>query len=76
MSKNRKLALNSGIQTNQILTNDDEVCIPSLSSILLDVLTIIAAARDVGTFKWCIASEHKNSLIDDLKTARPSPNRE
>ena len=37
MSKNRKLALNSGIQTDQILTNDDEVCIPSLSSILLDV---------------------------------------
>ena len=29
------LALNSGIQTNQILTNDDEVCITSLSNILL-----------------------------------------
>ena len=28
-----KLALKSGIQTNQILTNDDEVCIPRLSSI-------------------------------------------
>ena len=28
---------NSGIQTCQILTNDDEVCIPSLSSILLAV---------------------------------------
>ena len=26
---------NSGIKTYQILTNDDEVCIPSLSSILL-----------------------------------------
>ena len=37
MSKNRKLALNSGIQTNQILTNDDEVCIQRLSSILLAV---------------------------------------
>ena len=33
----RKLALNSGIQTNQILTNDAEVCIPRLSSILLAV---------------------------------------
>ena len=32
------MALNSGIKTNQILTNDDEVCIPSLSSILLAVL--------------------------------------
>ena len=35
MSKNKKLALNSGIQTYQILTNNDEVCIPSLSSIIL-----------------------------------------
>ena len=32
-----KLALNSGIQTYQILTNDDEVCIPNLSSSLLAV---------------------------------------
>ena len=31
------MALNSGIQTNQILTNDDEVCIPCLSSIFLAV---------------------------------------
>ena len=31
------MALNSGIQTYQILTNVDEVCIPSLSSILLAV---------------------------------------
>ena len=31
------MALNSGIQTYQILTNDEEVCIPSLSSILLAV---------------------------------------
>ena len=32
----KKLALNSRIQTYQILTND-EVCIPSLSSILIAV---------------------------------------
>ena len=31
------MTLNSGIQTYQILTNDDEVCIPSLFSILLAV---------------------------------------
>ena len=31
------MALNSGIQTYQILTNDDEVGIPSLSSIILAV---------------------------------------
>ena len=33
--KDKKLALNSGIATNQILRNDDEVCIPCLSSISL-----------------------------------------
>ena len=36
MAKNKKLALKLEIQTYQILTND-EVCIPSLSSILLAV---------------------------------------
>ena len=35
-----KLALKLGIQTYQIFTNDDEVCIPSLSSILLAVMKI------------------------------------
>ena len=35
------MALNSGIQTNQILTNNDEVCIPRLSSILLAVLGLL-----------------------------------
>ena len=35
-AKNKnKFALKLGIQTYQILTNDDEVCIPRLSSILL-----------------------------------------
>ena len=37
MQKNKKLALKLGIQTYQILTNYDEVCIPSRSSILLAV---------------------------------------
>ena len=37
--KNKKLALELGMQTYQILTNDDEVSIPSLSSILLAVIT-------------------------------------
>jgi hypothetical protein len=35
------LALNSEIQTNQILENDDEVFIPHLSFILLAVHTFI-----------------------------------
>ena len=37
------MALKLGIQTYQILTNDDEVCIPSLSSILLAVLRVVPA---------------------------------
>ena len=42
--KKKKLALNSGIQTNQILTNDDEVCIPCLSSILLAVQALFTSS--------------------------------
>ena len=33
--KDKKLALYSGIQTYQTFTNNDEVCIPRLSNILL-----------------------------------------
>ena len=33
------MALKLGLLTQQILTNHDEVCIPSLSSILLAVVT-------------------------------------
>ena len=40
MPKKKKLALKSGIQTYQILTNDDEVCNPSHSSILLAVTNL------------------------------------
>ena len=45
--KNKKLALNLGIETYQILTNDDEVCIPSLSSILIAVLKQIKIKSSV-----------------------------
>ena len=34
----KKNALDSGMKTNRILTNDDEVFIPSLFNILLAVL--------------------------------------
>jgi hypothetical protein len=44
------MALNSGIQTYQILTNDDEVCIPSLSSILLALLRI----KGVSDLETCM----------------------
>ena len=37
MPKNKKFTLSTGVLTNQILTNYDEVCNPSLSSILLAV---------------------------------------
>ena len=40
MPKNKELTLNSGIQTNQILTNDVEVYIPRLSSIVLAALVV------------------------------------
>jgi hypothetical protein len=36
--KKEKNVLKLGIQTYQILTNDDEVCVPSLSSIFLAVI--------------------------------------
>ena len=36
-NKNKELALKLEMQTYQILTNDDEVCILSLSTILLAV---------------------------------------
>ena len=67
MPKNKKLALNSGIQTNQILKNDDEVCIPCLPSILLAVQ--IFCARQLkqvalgtgqefsGSFNFCVPNE-------------------
>ena len=48
MPKNKKLALDLGIQTYQILTNDDEVCIPSLSSIL----SCTYCDRFSFPFKW------------------------
>ena len=41
MPKKKEMALNLGIQTYKILTNDDEVCIPSLSSILLAVRKLL-----------------------------------
>ena len=44
--KNKKFTLNSGIHTYQILTNVDEVCIPSLSSILLAVQMRHMGARN------------------------------
>ena len=49
--KIKKLAINSGIQTYQILTNDDEVFIPSLSSILLAVHTYFQFTKSTQALK-------------------------
>ena len=58
MQKNKKLALNSEIQTNQILTNNYEVCIPSLSSILIAVRITEATKRLFYSFEtWAIAEK-------------------
>ena len=38
--KNKKMALKLEVQTYQILTNDNDVCIPNLFSIPLAVLAI------------------------------------
>ena len=48
MPKNKKLALKLGIQTYQILINDDEVCIPSHSSIYLAVYI------QCHNFEWAV----------------------
>ena len=50
--KCKKLTLDSHIQTYQILTNNDEVCIPSISSILI--------ALSAEFFSLCIPFLQKN----------------
>ena len=48
--KNKKLALKLGIQTYQILTNNEEVCISSLSSIPLAVAQGLLNNRNSCTY--------------------------
>ena len=49
MLKRQEIGFKIGKQTFQILTNDDEVCIPSLSSILLAVKAVYSQSGDAGT---------------------------
>ena len=51
MPKHKKLTLKLGIQTYQILTNDDEVCIPSLSNILLAVSNLFCTINKANFVK-------------------------
>ena len=55
------MALKLGIQTYQILTNDDEVCIPSLSSILLAVIHAAGSDLYIATCKLhgCLDDKHQ-----------------
>ena len=48
------MALELGIMTYQILTNNDEVCTPSLSSILLAVLILVIEKKgeQFGLIEW------------------------
>ena len=55
------MALNSGIQTYEIFTNDDEVCIQSLSSILL---AVILAGLPITEPYWF------NTQLSDWSTCR------
>ena len=65
--KNKKLALNSVIQTYQILTNDDEVCILSLSRILLAVWNG-NMNPDSSLFFWKIT--HKKCQACELRNLK------
>ena len=56
MSKNKKFTLNSGVQTNQILTNDDKVCIPRLSSIFLAVIRKNSRRLEGEDFSFILAN--------------------
>ena len=58
MPKNKKLALKLGIETDQILTNCDEVCIPSLFSTLLAVTVklFVATGFEIDTPKRLLIS--------------------
>ena len=64
MPRNKKLALNSGIQqTYQVLTKDDEVCIPSLSSILLAALQYRVAT---SPYAVCTSTTINDILWDNF----------
>jgi hypothetical protein len=57
------LPLNSGIQTNQILSNDDEVCIPHLSSILLALHREFPKAESGKSFVPSATSKDIHTVI-------------
>ena len=60
------MALNSGIQTYQNLTNGDEVCIPSLSRIFLAVLKNDFENQNFAMFEEAINNFGRS---DDARTS-------
>ena len=58
MFKKNKIALDSGIQTYQILIND-EVCTPSLSSVLLAVKGIYLVSLPTYYIKYLNSRPHR-----------------
>ena len=61
------MALNSGIQTYQILINDDEFCIPSLSSIFLAVYSSNRIRKTQNEHLIVVFSKFDRSVIVKLK---------
>ena len=53
-AKKKRLASKSGIQTCQILTNDDEVCIPSLSSMYSLSCKVLFFKKSLLALEKCI----------------------
>ena len=80
MPKNKKLTLSSGIQTYQILTNDDEVCFPSLSSILLAVCMtktqMERGCREAESIPWCYKRSYHLQMLWKLGILQWKPKRE
>ena len=62
------MLLNSGIQTYQILTNDDEVCIPSLSSIIL--LAVSSISKQKIQTEEAMSKQNQNNAYVDTKVTR------
>ena len=58
----KKLALKLGIQNHQILTNDDEVCIPSLSS--LSCMQIFYYKSKEDPSKMCQVVNNGQNLVN------------
>ena len=67
------MTLKLGIQTYQILTNDDEVGIPSLSSILLAVLEKKGTLRVASLILSFNRIYNSNGILKDISNGLENP---